>query len=208
MARGLFITLEGVDGCGKSTQAARLARWFQEKGREVVSLREPGGTTVSERIRALLLDPASGPMDPRCELLLFEASRAQLVAERIAPALGRGAVVVCDRFFDSTSAYQRAGRGLDAALVDEANALACGGTVPDVTLWIDVDPAQALARAGHDGADRLEAEGLGLQERVRAGYRAVAQAEPGRVVRVDGAGDPDEVFSAVLAALAERGIHG
>ena len=144
MARGTFITLEGTDGSGKTTQAARLAAALEAAGREVVRLREPGGTPISEKVRALLLDPANGAMTAPCELLLYEASRAQLVGEVVEPALARGAWVVCDRFADSTTAYQRAGRGLPAPVVEEANTLACGDCVPDVTLWLDVDPRRAL----------------------------------------------------------------
>lgn len=176
MERGTFITLEGTDGSGKTTQAARLAAALEAAGREVVRLREPGGTAISEKVRALLLDPANGAMTAPCELLLYEASRAQLVGEVVGPALARGAWVVCDRFADSTTAYQRAGRGLPASMVEGANALACGDCVPDVTLWLDVSPRRALGRALSGGCDRIEAEGLAFQERVRAGYDASTRA--------------------------------
>ena len=157
--RGAFITLEGVDGAGKSTQAAMLVCRLRESGFEVVSLREPGGTSISEKIRGLLLDPANAEMSDECELLLYEASRAQLVREVVEPALERGAVVVCDRFLDSTHAYQHGARGLPDELVRRANELGSCGVMPDVTLVLDMEPASAFSRATAGGQDRLEAEG-------------------------------------------------
>lgn len=205
-ARGTFITLEGVDGSGKSTQASLLVERLREQRREVVALREPGGTPISEKIRALLLDPENAEMADECELLLYEASRAQLVREVIEPALLRGAIVVCDRFYDSTHAYQHGGRGLSDALVSRANELGCCGLSPDVTLVLDIDPAAALARATAQGADRLEAEGLAFQQRVRKDYLALAQADPTRVRVIDAAGDPELVAGRIDAALARAGV--
>ena len=205
-ARGTFITLEGVDGSGKSTQASLLVERLREQRREVVALREPGGTPISEKIRALLLDPENAEMADECELLLYEASRAQLVREVIEPALLRGAIVVCDRFYDSTHAYQHGGRGLSDALVSRANELGCCGLSPDVTLVLDIDPAAALARATAQGADRLEAEGLAFQQRVRKDYLALAKADPARVRVVDAAGDPELVAGRIDAALARAGV--
>lgn len=204
--RGTFITLEGVDGSGKSTQASLLVERLREQRREVVALREPGGTPVSEKIRALLLDPENAEMADECELLLYEASRAQLVREVIEPALLRGAIVVCDRFYDSTHAYQHGGRGLSDALVSRANELGCCGLSPDVTLVLDIDPAAALARATAQGADRLEAEGLAFQQRVRKDYLALAKADPARVRVIDAAGDPELVAGRIDAALARAGV--
>lgn len=205
-ARGTFITLEGVDGSGKSTQASLLVERLRQEGREVVALREPGGTPISEKIRALLLDPENAEMADECELLLYEASRAQLVREVIEPALLRGAIVVCDRFYDSTHAYQHGGRGLSDALVSRANELGCCGLSPDVTLVLDIDPAAALARATAQGADRLEAEGLAFQRRVRKDYLALAKADPTRVRVIDAAGDPELVAGRIDAALARAGV--
>lgn len=205
-ARGTFITLEGVDGSGKSTQASLLVERLREQRREVVALREPGGTPISEKIRALLLDPENAEMADECELLLYEASRAQLVREVIEPALLRGAIVVCDRFYDSTHAYQHGGRGLSDALVSRANELGCCGLSPDVTLVLDIDPAAALARATAQGADRLEAEGLAFQQRVRKDYLALAQADPARVRVIDAAGEPALVAGRIDAALARAGV--
>lgn len=208
-SRGLFLTFEGVDGAGKSTQVAMLVERLEAAGHEVVSLREPGGTTISEKIRALLLSPENSEMSPECELLLFEASRAQLVREVIEPALARGAVVVCDRFYDSTHAYQAGGRGFDDALVRRANELGSCGLVPDVTLVLDMDPAEAFSRAGRRGKhDRMEAEGLAFQQRVRADYLALAEAEPARVRLVSAAGTPEQVAASIDAVLAEVGLLG
>ena len=201
MARGIFITLEGADGCGKSTQAELLAEVLLARGREVVRLREPGGTPISEKIRALLLDSANAEMVPEAELLLYEASRAQLVREVIEPALGRGAVVLCDRYYDSTYAYQAGGRGLDETLVRQSNVLGSCGRVPDRTLVLDIDPATAYARATAGGVDRMEAEGLAFQERVRNAYLRLASEEPSRVRLVDASGKKGEVTARVLAAL-------
>lgn len=201
--RGLFITLEGADGCGKSTQAAILADRIAATGREVVRLREPGGTAVSEKIRALVLDPENSEMAPECELLLFEASRAQLVRQVIEPALARGAVVVCDRFYDSTFAYQAAGRSLAEPTIRAANALGSCGVAPDRTLVLDMDTDAALSRATRDGADRMEAEGVAFQRRVREGYLRLVAEEPHRVRRVDVAGTVEEVTGRLADALAD-----
>lgn len=203
MARGIFITLEGADGCGKSTQAELLAEVLLARGREVVRLREPGGTPISEKIRALLLDSANAEMVPEAELLLYEASRAQLTRQVIEPALERGAVVLCDRYYDSTYAYQAGGRGLDETIVRQSNVLGSCGRVPDRTLVLDLDPAIGYARATAGGADRMEAEGLAFQERVRAAYLRLADEEPARVRVVDAAGEKDAVTARLTSALED-----
>lgn len=204
--RGVFITLEGPDGAGKSTQALLLVERLRARGHEVVALREPGGTPISEKIRALVLDPANTEMADECELLLYEASRAQLVRQVIEPALACGAVVVCDRFYDSTHAYQAGGRGLDEALVRRANKLGCCGVSPDLTLVLDMDPADAFARAAADGPDRMEAEGLAFQQRVREDYLALAREEPSRARVIDATGTATEVAQRIDGELARAGF--
>ena len=200
---GLFITLEGIDGCGKSTQAARLAEALRRAGHEVVSLREPGGTAISEKIRALLLDPANAEMADECELLLYEASRAQLVRQVIEPALARGAIVVCDRFYDSTYGYQHGGRGLDEDLINKCNALGSCGVDPHVTVVFDLAPEVALSRATKGGADRPEGEGLAFQCRIREAYLRLAEREAARVRMVDADGSVDEVYARLVACLSD-----
>lgn len=203
-ARGVFITLEGVDGCGKSTKADMLVDELSSKGREVVRLREPGGARVSELIREILLNPKNTEMSAECELLLMEASRAQNVAEIILPALERGAVVVCDRFYDSTYAYQGFGRGLDMELIRTANSMGSCGVTPDRTIVFDIDVDFAYERAiNHSEADRMEAEGIPFQLRVREGYQALAREEPERVRIVNGDGEKEQVYARMVAELVD-----
>lgn len=201
--KGLFITLEGVDGCGKSTQGKLLADALEAAGHEVVRLRDPGSARLSEKIRLMLLDPGNDDMCYECELLLYEAARAQMVRELIEPALARGAVVVCDRYCDSTYAYQAAGRGLAPQMIEAANALGSCGVTPDVTLVFDVAAEEALSRATHEGADRLEGEGMRFQRRVREGYVCLAQEQPERVRLVDGVGTVEVVHARVVEALRD-----
>ncbi|MDO5708752.1 MAG: dTMP kinase [Coriobacteriales bacterium] len=200
---GTFVTFEGIDGCGKTTQLELLCAALAERGIRAVRLREPGGTAISEKIRALLLDPANMEMRPQAELLLYEASRAQLVTQVIKPALEVGAVVVCDRFFDSTFAYQSGARGLEEDIIRMANELGSCGCTPDATVVFDLDPTVAWERATHNGADRLEAEGLAFQERVRAGYHRAAELEPERLRMIDAARTREEVFSRLVEALSD-----
>lgn len=203
-----FITLEGIDGCGKSTQARLIAAALGHAGRDVVSLREPGGVGISEQIRALLLDPANTGMCDTCELLLFEAARAQLVHDVIRPALAAGKVVVCDRFYDSTTAYQAFAGSVAREDADAANALAVGDCVPDLTLVFDIDPALAAERRGaRDGAsDRMEAKGDAYQQRVAEGFRTIAREQPERVRLIDASQPVDAVFACALAELAHAGL--
>lgn len=200
---GLFITLEGGDGCGKTTQIERLTNMLDAMGWQVVRLREPGGTPISEKIRQILLNPAHTEMVDECELLLMEASRAQLVRQTILPELEAGHAVLCDRFFDSTYAYQAGGRGLPDEMIEAANNLGSCGLVPDITIVLDLEPAQSFDRATQGKVDRLEGEGLSFQERVRDAYLRLAQSEPERVRIVDAHGTPDEVFERVKDALRD-----
>lgn len=200
---GLFITFEGGEGSGKSTQIARLARVLELGGLPVRTLREPGGTSVGEAVRRILLDPESGGIDPRTELLLYEAARAQLVAEIVEPALEAGEVVLCDRFLDSTTAYQGYARGLPLEMVADMNQAATGGRMPDRTLILDIEPELGIARATANGADRLEREDMGFHQLVRDGFLTIATVDPRRVRVVDARGPVEAVFERVVEQLAD-----
>lgn len=207
MAKGHFITVEGIDGVGKSTQAALIEAVLDSAGYDVLRLREPGGVKISEQIRAILLDPANAEMGDVCELLLYEAARAQLVHQVIRPALAAGKTVVCDRFYDSTTAYQAFADGLDRNMVSQANELAVDGCRPDLTLVFDLPVEDALRRrSGREAEDRLELKGMEFQERVAAGFRAVAADEPDRAKLIDAGGSIAEVFSGVAAELRSAGL--
>lgn len=203
---GALITLEGIDGCGKSTQAELLALALEHAGYRVMPLREPGGVRISEKIRALLLDPANAEMSDTCELLLYEAARAQLVHEVIAPALSEGAVVICDRFHDSTTAYQGFAGNVAREEADAANALAMGSCRPLLTLVLDVPVDLARRRRGDRAEDRMEAKGPAYQQRVSDGYRTIAREEPDRVRLIDATQDIEGVFACVLAEVCHAGL--
>ena len=194
----MFITLEGVDGSGKTTQAELLV---EALGSTTVRIREPGGTESAERIRGLLADPAMS-LEPMAELLLFCAARADLVGQVIRPALDSGKTVVCDRFVDSTIAYQGVARGLGIVRVRDLNEAATGGLAPDLTLLLRVEPAKGLGRAQSD--DRFEAEGVRFQEMVAEAYDDIARREPHRVIVIDGDGTPEEVHERVMAVVEPR----
>lgn len=200
--RGVFITFEGGEGSGKSTQIARLANRLEAAGVRVRSLREPGGTEQGEALRAMLLDPDHTGLDAIAELLLYEASRAQLVADVIEPALEAGEIVLCDRFYDSTTAYQGFARGLSLERIRTLNEIATNGLVPDRTIVLDIDPVLGVERATADGADRLEGESVAFHEAVRQGFLTVALEDPERVRVVDASGTPDEVAEAIADALS------
>ena len=208
--RGLFITLEGGDGAGKSTQIRNIERFFDEKGLVVVHTREPGGTPIGEKLRDILLDKENSEMDAVTEMMIYAASRAQHVRELIVPALEEGKVVICDRFVDSSIAYQGFGRGLGEQ-VAEVNARATGGLTPDITFWLDIDPDEGRRRAGNEGElDRLETEKLDFHCRVRDGYRALAGSEPERIKRIDASKTIEEmredIYAHLEALCAARGL--
>jgi dTMP kinase len=203
---GKFITFEGGEGAGKSTQLARLAARLQARGSATVSLREPGGTAFGEKMRDVLKQPGS-PIQPASEALLFAACRAQLVAEIIRPALTAGKVVLCDRFIDSTVAYQSGGRGLDRGMVEAANRLACGEVVPDLTILLDLDPSHGLGRASvrdHGQADRFEVLGQAFHQQVRAVYHQLAREEPARFFVVDAARAPAVIEEEIWHEVTRR----
>ncbi|HEX2435374.1 MAG TPA: dTMP kinase [Solirubrobacterales bacterium] len=191
----MFVTLEGIDGSGKTTQAELLAKAL---GDDTVLVREPGGTPASERIRELVADPAV-ELEPAAELLLFCAARAQLVAEVIRPALDAGRDVVSDRFSDSTAAYQGAARGVSVEVAVSVNLVATGRLTPDVTVLLRIDPELAATRSR--GEDRIEREGLEFQRRVAEAYERLARSDPSRIKVVDAEGDVDEVHARVMEAV-------
>ncbi|MBR9765186.1 MAG: dTMP kinase [Rhodobacteraceae bacterium] len=201
---GLFLSFEGIDGSGKSTQARRLAEHLRGLGREVVLTREPGGSAGAEEIRALVLNGDPDRWSAETEILLFTAARRDHLERTIQPALDRGAVVICDRFADSTRMYQGLSRGDLRAQVDKLHALMIGRE-PDITLLIDMDPAEGLSRAlSRTGAEeRFETFGLELQQAMRRGYLDLSREYADRFRVIDGAGSPDVVFARLLPALPE-----
>ena len=208
MPRGLFITFEGSEGCGKSTQVKRLAARLEAAGRSVLLTREPGGTPIGEKIRHLLqFAPEGVAMRPETEVLLFEASRSQLVREVIAPSLDAGQVVIADRFFDSTTVYQGAARKLNAEMVEQLNRFAVGDCRPDITFILDVDVTTARARMMRrvrpvGAPDRMEQEPVEFYERVCAAYRDLARREPDRVRLIDGGRSAEDVESEIWRLLS------
>jgi dTMP kinase len=214
MPRGVFITLEGLDGSGKTTQIKRLAAWLARRGQEPVVLRQPGGTSTGDRIRELLLDSRSRAIAPTAEMALMFADRAQAIAEVIEPALAAGRTVVCDRFTDSTEAYQGGGRELGSAIVLDMHRIVCGGLQPDLTLLLLPGFEASLARARRrnqrveteTGASegRFEQEKDAFFRRVWEKYREIAAREPERVVLIEGDLTIDEVHEQIVEAVAER----
>ncbi len=206
--RGAFITFEGVEGVGKSTQLQRIGDWLRDKGHEVVRTREPGGTERAEQLRTLLLERGTEPMPEACELLLMFAARATHIANLIRPSIERGEWVLCDRFTDATYAYQGGGRRLPEAEIDSLVAIVHPDLQPDLTILLDAPVETGLARAskrnGPHGADRFETEQLEFFERVRATYRARAEAEPARFWVVDASAPPAAVEDSIRAGIESR----
>ncbi len=209
---GFFITFEGIEGCGKSTQLGLLKAHLEKKGRAVLSVREPGGTLLGEAVRSVLLNGTEEGVDPWAELFLYEACRAQLVSKVIRPALAEGKVVVSDRFYDSTLAYQGFGRGLDASKIESLNELATGGLVPDVTILVDCPEEVGLHRAwsrinASAGAreDRFEKENLAFHRRVRQGFLEIAKTSA-RVKVVDGSREISTVHREICDII--EGVAG
>jgi len=201
MSQGLFITFEGIEGSGKSTQLTRLRAWLQAQGREVVSVREPGATPIGNRIRGLLLDPEATDMCDETEMLLFAAARAQLVREVVQPALSRGAIVLCDRYLHSSIAYQGWARKLGRDRVLSINRAATDGLLPDQVILIDIPVDVAMDRARkRAGLDRIEREDLAFHEAVRQGYLEERSLEPSLIVLIDG----DQEEEAILLQIIER----
>jgi dTMP kinase len=210
MSRGVFISFEGSEGCGKSTQVERLARRLEHMGNPPLVTREPGGTPIGETIRDLLkFAPESTAMVPETELLLFEASRSQLVREVIRPALARGEVVIADRFFDSTTVYQGVARHLDPRTVQQLNEFAVGDCKPDITFVLNLHAATARERMlkrvqSADKLDRMEREPLEFYERVCQAYVDLAQREPKRIALIDASQTADKIENEIWEALSDR----
>jgi len=201
----MFITFEGPEGSGKTTQIVRLKERLTALGHNVIATREPGGTPIGDRIRGILLDRESH-IAPIAEMLLYSASRAQLVETVIRPQLAAGGIVICDRYADSTLAYQGYGRGLPLEALRQITAIATGGLQPHLTLCLDLDPAEGIRRRHHSGEalNRFDALELAFHERVRAGYHALIAAEPERWVLIDAARPPDQVAEAVWETIRAR----
>ena len=209
--KGTFVTFEGIEGSGKSTQIVLLANTLKTSGLHVVLTREPGGTPIGDQVRKILLDPANSGLDPSAELLLYAASRAQHLHEVIVPALEQGAIVLCDRFSDATLAYQGYGRGLDIEKIRALDRLVTAVMRPDLTVLFDIDAASGLARArgrnssrGLAAEARFENEELVFHERVRQGYLTLARQEPDRIRMVDASPQPEDVQRSVWSVVAER----
>ena len=209
---GIFITLEGIEGSGKSTQMGLLKSYLEGRGLSVTALREPGGTRLGEEVRAILLNSADGRrIEPMAELYLYEACRAELVEEVIRPALNEGRTVICDRYVDSTVAYQGYGRGLDIDSVMAINSSAVAGVMPEITIVLDMSPAAGIKRAtarieerkkeGASAEDRFELEALDFHSRVRDGFLKIAKAEPERVRVVDGNGGIESIHKEICAII-------
>ena len=224
-AQGLFLTFEGPEGSGKTTQSALLAQRLEDAGHKVLAVREPGGTAVGEALRDVLLNHPGRPLDVRAETLIFAAARAQVVAEVIKPALDTGRVVLCDRFTDSTLAYQGHGHGQDLSMLKPIIEYATGGLEPSLRILLDIPPADGLARclteerseaqvrladAGPREWNRMDALDLSFHERVHAGYRQLAGRDPERWLTVDAQGDPVEVHARIwvgVSALLPRAVE-
>ncbi|MFA5259970.1 MAG: dTMP kinase [Candidatus Omnitrophota bacterium] len=198
--KGVFITFEGSEGSGKSTQAALIYKYLQERNRPALHIREPGGVKISEAVRKILLDVRNVRMTKECETLLYMAARAQLVEEKVLPALKQGLVVLCDRFLDSTIAYQGYGNGVDINVIKDIGRMVTQGTAPDLTFLFDIETEKGLERAGQN-KDRIELRSLNYHNRVRKGYLKLAQEEPGRIKVIKVNKSKEEIHALVKKAV-------
>ncbi len=205
--KGKFVTFEGCEGVGKSRQIKLLEEYLSENGVKYFLTREPGGTDVSEQIRKILLDGKNAEMTDRCEALLYAASRAQVVSETILPRLNAGELVFCDRFVDSSFAYQGKARNLGYKFIEEINSFVLESCMPDVTIFLDLSPEQAfLRKGGADMTDRLETSGTDFHRAVYKGYLELAEKYKDRIVRIDASGTKAETHAKIIAALKEKGV--
>ena len=208
---GYFITFEGVEGCGKTTQIKLLSEFLSTHGMRAILTREPGGCPIADKIRTILLDAENRAISPLTELMLYAAARAQHVNEVITPALCAGQVVLCDRFSDATVAYQSFGRGIDRSVIDTLNLHACQGVSPNLTVLVDCDPQIGLERARRrieassgPREERFELEALAFHQRVRAGYQQLAADEPKRFLIIDGSASIEQIFAAISTQVLTR----
>ncbi len=201
---GSLITFEGIDGSGKSTQIQMLEHEFNKLGVEYKTFREPGGTELSEKIRAILLDKENIELISTAESLLFAAARAQLTVEQIKPAIEKGEFVICDRFTDSTIAYQGYGRGLDIKQLEEINYIATAGLTPDITFILDISPEAAAVRMEAEALDRMEETGVDFFRRIRGGYRQIKEQNPNRYRLINGEQSPENVFKEIKEIIVKQ----
>jgi dTMP kinase len=203
LARGVFISLEGIDGCGKTTLKGNLLALLGSKY-QVIGIREPGGTVISEKIRDMLLDVRNDGIIGKTEAMLYAAARSQLVEEVIRPALAQGKIIIADRYLDSTIAYQGYGRGLDLEFLEDLNRICTGGIKPDVTLLLDIDPLEGQNRRIQDIPDRLEKEGLKFQDRIRVGYLKLREKESDRIKLLDARLTPEELVHEAMQHIEAK----
>ena len=207
MRKGKFITFEGCDGCGKSTQLKLLSAYLEKENIPHLFTREPGGGKISEAIREILLNGKNAEMTDECEALLYAAARVQHLSDKVEPALQENKLVICDRYVDSSLAYQAYARGLGEDFIKSINAFALKEYAPDCTIFIELTPEEAFARKhGADENDRLEQAGMAFHKRVYEGYMAIAKAEPNRVAVINGRQTPEQIFACVVTALQSKGI--
>lgn len=204
--KGKFITFEGCEGVGKTTQVRLLKEYCADNSVDAVFTREPGGTPISEQIRDIIMDNANGDMDPVCELMLYAAARRQHTVRIILPAINNGKTVFCDRYIDSTMAYQGYARGVDKSTVSALNDYAMGGMRPDYTVFIDVDPEKGFARKGGAAGDRLESENLDFHKRVYDGFRHIFAEQSDRALIIDASGTKYETHGKIIDALKQKGV--
>lgn len=209
MSKGKFITIEGCDGCGKTTQTTLLKKYLEDEKIPYVFTREPGGGKISEAIRTLILDGKNAEMTDECEALLYAAARVQHLHDTVIPALDEGKIVICDRYYDSSFAYQGYGRGLGIPFVASINAYAIEKYTPDATIFINLPPKEAFKRKhGADQNDRMELAGIDFHERVYEGFLHQVREDKERFIVIDGNNTKEEIFSQMIAALKKRGIIG
>ncbi len=207
MHKGKFITFEGCEGVGKSTQVNMLKDYLKKTGQQAMFLREPGGNTLSEKIRKIILDPDNSEMTSLCEAMLYSAARAQLMGQVIIPALDSGKLIICDRFIDSTMAYQGFARDLGVKTISSLNETVCGDYMPDVTIFLDLPPDEAFKRkGGRDNNDRMELQSLDFHKKVYEGYKKAADMYPDRIILISPRGNKFETNTAIIRNLQARGI--